>query len=363
VLTACALLLFPAVALAGPSASGAGAPRLAVLPLDPVRLPGDALLLLQAELEERGAQRSGHALIPQREMLRHLAAVRALGLECDRESIECITQIGALAGAPLVVRGVAERKRAGARGFEVQLQLWLHDAADGRELSHVFAFLPSDPTVRASSLDDVWARLLAPDEQGGALFIASDVDDADVVIDGIALLHKTPLPGAVRGLLPGDHVVEVRKPGHDALLTRPRVLAGEEAQVYALLPESAHHVDFDVIESEPIADLGALPWLVTGGGVLLMGLGGTAVLVGYAADFLRLAAGGDNLGMLDQYTDGSLDVTDARTRVDIENNRAIIGTTSVLSWPSLLSNAGYAIGLIGGVGVAGGVAMFAVAEE
>jgi len=272
----CALV---SLALASPALGASEAARkIGLLPLDPVRLPGDVLMLLQSALQRRLEARTDVAAMSQGKTLTYLQAVRDFGLSCDRESTECIIRIGALAGTDRLVRGVATRGRVLETGYEVTLQLWLHDTADGHVQSYVYASLPGDARARQTALDDAWARLFTPTKAGGALHIVSELEDAVVSVDALAV----PLRGGeaqLRGLLPGDHVVEVSRLGHETLRSRATIVVGEEVEVYELLAPVENDPPVPVVVPAPPLQLGGIATnMVFTGGALLVG---GSVAMGY----------------------------------------------------------------------------------
>jgi hypothetical protein len=355
----CVLLALPAAAAPEAQPASAAPVPTGLLPLDPVRVPGDALLLLQNDLQQRLETRADVSVLSQMEMLLHLQAVRALGLSCDRESTECIKRIGALAGVEQVVRGVAERRRAVSTGYEALLRLWLHDANDGRVLGYVYAFLPGDPDVRQAAIDDAFARLFTPEEHGGALYVASEVDGAEVWIDSM-LVGETPLAVPLRGVLPGEHVVDVKKAGHVPLRSRPTIGAGEAAEIYAVLPPEENEAPVPVVTPPEPLRVGFIATNMGFVGGALMVLGGIAVLYG-AID--NLGRNGERELVLEaarRYEAGDADITEANTASVVARGQSAIEGSTI---PYVVGMSG---GILAGFGllmVTGSATLFALGAE
>lgn len=351
------MCVFVSLALAAPAV--AQAKRVGFLPLDPVRLPGDVLFLLQADLQLRLEARGDMGVLSQREMLTHLQAVRDFGLSCDRASKECITRIGALAGTSLIVRGLATRGEVLETGYEVTLQLWLHDGSDGRVLSYVYASLPSTSAAREIALDDVWARLFTPAESGGTLHVVSEVEGAEIYVDTMRVKEHSG-EARLRGLAAGDHLVEVNKPGHEPLTSQATVAVGEEVEVYALLAPVENDPVVPVIVPKPRMRLDGVGYSMAATGTLLFVVSSGALIYGVSENLQRNAIKTE-LQLYDRlYRSGDYDITNAndaarvaRLQSQVSDNLVPIGATV----------GGGVLALLGAVMVSGALTLFALGEE
>jgi len=226
-------------------------------------------------------------------------------------------------------------------------------------LAFVYAFLPGDDEVRKAALDDAWARLFAPAENGGTLSVASEVDGAEVFVDTIRV-GETPLPFALTGVLPGEHVVEVKKAGHEPLRSQPAVGVGEEVELYALLAPEENDPAVPVVEPSPPLDLADLPVFVIGAGTFFVAAGGIAALWGMAENLRRNAEVDRLLVAEGQYYDRSVDVTDASDAAALARSHGIIEGQEVPFWSLVGGSVTFGLGAIV---IGGGVVLMRLEGE
>ncbi len=101
-----------------------------------------------------------------------------------------------------------------ALGDELGLDLKVLAGADGRQLRRVSENLPSQHDAWAPALDGLLVRLLEPERWVGGLALEVSEPGARVFLDGEPVA-TTPLAGPLKGLMPGKHILMIRKQGFD----------------------------------------------------------------------------------------------------------------------------------------------------
>jgi hypothetical protein len=219
---ACAALAFVAVQLRPPPAPPPIAPpnapaaaadvveRWAVLPFAVDQMKLNEARRLKDGVRERLAARSGVEVQDDALTNALVDSSKSLGLDCDPREAACAATFGRIVDVDVVIAG-------GASGHEGRIALMLAfvDVKTGAERRRASALLPPDPDLEAKALDRLFAALVDPSAQLGALSVAGAPAGATVVVDGVAR-GTLPLSGPVRGLLPGEHVLVVEKQGYIA---------------------------------------------------------------------------------------------------------------------------------------------------
>jgi len=188
------------------AAPAAAAPRLLVAPLKaPPQLTYTGKKV--AETVAREATRIGGYDVQGPEDIEALYGRKAVLklMECGDDAL-CLAEVARPLGADRVVAGFLSR---GETSYQVSL---VHaDVRSGRSLA---TFAREIPIAARRLVQDVAAAtpalLRGEVEAQGALFVTSNVPDADVFLDGESL-GKTPLTKKVK---PGKHQVQVSKPGY-----------------------------------------------------------------------------------------------------------------------------------------------------
>jgi hypothetical protein len=284
-------------------AAHADAPAFGVLPLNPEGLPGDALVILQADLERSLKEHAATSFLSSAEMLPHLAAVSALGLGCDRSDAKCMGDICALAGAPRIIYGRA-RGQAQQTGYAVELDLGVFDAVSRRRLTRVVTLLPPGEG-RPDALKDAVARLLAPEDKSARLLLEVSEPGAEVIVDGLSW-GTSPLDPAPVVVTPGRHEVVVKRAGYDGFASVPAVGVGEEVELLALLApvDVEAEVPF-VVASGARPVFGVLPWIALGAGTCCAGCTGVFSLFFALTAVGTATAGEEQLAWEERYRNTS----------------------------------------------------------
>jgi hypothetical protein len=195
-------LLLPAVVHARgvKKAAGPRAPLVGVLPLKVLGLAESEAAALQAELIREVRRVRGFRVLSAG------AVDRALG----RLPAGARTPLAELVPA-LRSRWVLTGTLAGL-GEERGLDLKLLDGKTALEARRASAALPGDPAARKAVLEELVAELLTPERWVGALELEVSEEGAEVWLDGQAVA-RSPLSAPLTGLVPGKHILMIRKEG------------------------------------------------------------------------------------------------------------------------------------------------------
>jgi hypothetical protein len=99
----------------------------------------------------------------------------------------------------------------GGLGEEVSLDLKLLDRRAG-EVRRVEVAVPLETRARRMVLDELLAKLLAPEKWVGTLVLDCSENEAEVQLDG-SFIATTPLSKPLEGLKPGKHILRITKEG------------------------------------------------------------------------------------------------------------------------------------------------------
>jgi hypothetical protein len=141
----------------------------------------------------------------------------------------CLSGLGKLAGMRFVITG--EVALAGGR---TTTRLMLVDVA--KQASVIEASVDSAGMPGQAQLDELAVAMFRPEQYTGAIVLSVPVAGAQVLLDGKPA-GVTPLPGPLAQLVAGDHLVEVKKAGHQPYSRTVRVPMGKSVRLVALLPE------------------------------------------------------------------------------------------------------------------------------
>jgi hypothetical protein len=238
------------------------APVIALLQLGGI-VPAGERDTLEAELRA-ALPAKGFSVQPVLTTAEVLADVKALGLECDTGSVDCLVRVGALGGSAVVLAGVVSPGPAGGGpdGGGLALELLAVDVAGLRERGRVRVVVPQTDVVdaagtRARAIDSVLTGVLRPEAWRGLLRVNVSQRGASVVVDGVPR-GFAPLSAPVQ-LSPGPHALFVGLEGfrafkqvaevayEDEVVVDVELVPGlsEEAPVFSSVPK--------LLEPPPVA--------------------------------------------------------------------------------------------------------------
>lgn len=247
-----------------------GAVRVAVLPLLVEGLTLNEVrrldVLVRARVETRGgmqvqAAETTHTLVD---------SAQALGLDCELRGVACAARLGRLADVSFVIAGEAV-----ALDGEVGLEMRVIDVEAERVRREVRALLPADPDAQLEPLAAFFGALFDDAVPLGALALEAEPRDASVLVDGLPASVSDGEPKA--GLLPGEHVVVVRKEGYLPASMRLTLADGAPTTHTLRL-----QVDPSLRPAPPTLVEITLPLVATAAGVVASGLGIAATAYGAA---------------------------------------------------------------------------------
>jgi hypothetical protein len=267
--------------------------RVAILTLDAA---GDDVALaseLSSALRARARQMVGWTVRPEERS----AATLLADVRCDTASRRCLARVAEAVGADRLIFGTAHRPAEEGDRYVVTVNLY--EGALGRvqaTITELVAFSPASP----ASLSDVAAvqlERLSGRGVTGRLIVRTDVPNAEVLVDGEAIVsveHDTVVAHDVRA---GTRQVVVRSPGRDAVFRTVEVGAGSEVAVDAMFgvaptqptgppePVEVPPSHGDSPRDSGAESAGQPDWLGLG-----LTTGGAILLGGFAYSALRLGA-------------------------------------------------------------------------
>lgn len=255
---AAVLAVFAVFALLRASAATAAPPQAAPLRAVAV-LPLHGVGVLQAdrdrlEDELRTALRGVDLRVEDRAgTASALEDVRALGLDCDFGSVECLVRVGALALTHLVLAGSVS---ATPDGFELELQLV--DVIAMQERGRQRVPVAAAGARRPRDIESALTAVLRPEAWRGELVVeVPGRTAASVALDGVPR-GLTPLKGAI-ALSPGSHELFVGLDGFRAHRETVVVRFGEVTRVKVeLVPGVSEPVPMVRLPTPAAAELQAV---------------------------------------------------------------------------------------------------------
>jgi hypothetical protein len=143
----------------------------------------------------------------------------------------CLAELGLLVGARSVIAG-----EVGFKDGQTRVRLVRVLVADRAQAGA--AQVRSTGEFREEQLEELRVAMFQPERYLGSLELTSDVDGAEVLLDG-ERVGLTPLIGPLARLPAGEHLLEVWKDGHQAFRRQVHIPMGRMATVVAVLPLSA----------------------------------------------------------------------------------------------------------------------------
>ncbi len=144
----------------------------------------------------------------------------------------CLSGLGELAGMRYVIAG-----EVALRNGRTFTRLVLVDTSSKQITSRAVVESAGVPT--ASALGELAVAMFTPDRYVGSIELSAPVKGAQVLLDGQPA-GVTPLVGPLSDVVAGEHLVEVKKPGHQPYSRTIRVPLGKSVRVVALLPKIAY---------------------------------------------------------------------------------------------------------------------------
>lgn len=247
-------------------------PGLALVPLRVDGLQLNDVARLNQALREQVARVSPHALQPEARTTELYEAAKGLGLACDINEVACALQLGALLEVPYIVLGRAN----GVGVDEAGVDLRLIDVAGGREARRA-ALLLSLADGTSPDVGGLVEALFSTRSLTRDAIVALRPSGARLFVDGmpVPVVPEAALQKVV-GLLPGPHVVRAEADGYEPLEQRFEARDDSvSALELTLVPLAQITVEREISPLEV-----ALPWTVSGAGLLIGAAGVIAAVVG-----------------------------------------------------------------------------------
>ncbi len=182
----------------------------------------------------------------------------------------CLAAIGRKLGVDFVVTG-----NVASLGDSYVVNIKAIDTGSSKELRRIASDrLHGDEDDLIEPVRVAAYRLLAPNELKGAIALLTDVDGANVDIDGKAY-GQTPLPRPISGLPLGAHTIRVSAKGYSDVSKKVTVRFQKTSRVVVRLitPKIDPVVTAPVVPTKPKKRFYKKPWfyVVVGAGALLVG--------------------------------------------------------------------------------------------
>ncbi|HUT99816.1 MAG TPA: PEGA domain-containing protein [Myxococcota bacterium] len=144
---------------------------------------------------------------------------------------ECLAGLGGAAGARFVIAG-----EVGLSTGRTRTHLVLVDVSAKKVISS--ASVGSNGAPSGDKLRELTIAMFEPERYKGSIEIETSVTGAEVLIDG-KKMGVAPLVGPLAAIAAGEHLVEIKKPGHEPFSRTVRVPIGKTVRLVALLPRIA----------------------------------------------------------------------------------------------------------------------------
>lgn len=157
---------------------------------------------------------------------------------CDEPDAACMQQVAAQLGVQRVVYGTSRRTAAGAN-YNYAIALFSFSATT----NEIDQQLTATISRARSDIDDLrqpardWMSVLAGLPQVGSVTVTSNVEGAQVLVDGAEVGVIASGTFVAGELTAGGHLVEVQAPGHVGFRQRVTVAIGETVPLQATLTE------------------------------------------------------------------------------------------------------------------------------
>ncbi len=173
----------------------------------------------------------------------------------------CLSGLGELAGMKYVIAGSVSLV-----SHRTTTTLYLVDVKN----KHVKlrASVQSMGVPSREKMQELAIAMFEPRRYKGSVIIVCPVSDAEVFLDGKPIA-RTPLKSPLSGIVAGEHLLELKKPGRQPFSKTVLVPMGEETKVMAVLPE----VPFLVAKTRPFYSDWPF-WTAAGVGVIATAVAG-----------------------------------------------------------------------------------------
>jgi hypothetical protein len=274
------------------SATAPAKPTLAVLPLKATGLQLNEAQRLDLALRMRFEGSGRFTVQDAASTTKLLEAAQTLGLDCDVNALTCARDIGQIADVDIVVLGAAVVIDEGTELARVGLDLRLIDVRQGSEIRRVSGIIPRAPTDMLPGANQQLASLIDESAPLARAVLSVAPDGARIFLNGIDR-GTSPLAGPLEGLAPGAHHLRIECEGYLPHVTRFTLAPLEAADVDVVLVANP----VDVVERKISVVEQAIPWAVAGGGAVTV-LTGLALVGGGLVPLFQYQAAEDKLGLV-----------------------------------------------------------------
>lgn len=181
-----------------------------------------------------------------------LAAHEKFGInvgKCDG-AVECLATAARYAGAHMGIE-----TRVASLGGTLSISMRLIDARKKAEVTRVADPLSDDRDTRARETFRLAIQLLNPELYVGSLKLLTKVDGADVYLDD-KLVGQTPLPGPLKKLRAGPHILRITKPGYTDINRFVDVVYDRESTID--IDQSTNTIAGVIVEQVSVTGFGSL---------------------------------------------------------------------------------------------------------
>jgi hypothetical protein len=262
------------ITVVGAGSAVAAPSRVAVFRIEPLGIEEELVSRLDALFRLELERLEGAALPSRRAVDKAIAGDNALR-NCGGET-DCLAGIGKKLGVKLVVNG-----NVGALGDSYVINLKLIDAEAGKEVRRISEPLSGSPDELIDGMRVAAYRLVAPERLKGAIAILSDVNGAEVQLDG-KVVGRTPLRGPLVDLAVGKHKLRISARGYTDFMQEVEVRFQKTTQVVVNLVAAKDPGGGPIVGGpRRKADV---PWYATTWGYIGIGAGAVAlgVIIGLA---------------------------------------------------------------------------------
>ncbi len=173
----------------------------------------------------------------------------------------CLSGLGKLAGVKYVIAG-----EVSFVAHKTTTTLYLVEVK--RKRVKLRASVQSSGTPSRKKMEELSIAMFEPDKYKGSVLIISPVPKAEIYIDG-KLMGTTTMEKSLDGIVAGEHLLELKKPGRQPFAKTIQVPMGSQVKVIAILPE----VPFLKIQPRPFYSDWPF-WTTAGIGVIALGVAG-----------------------------------------------------------------------------------------
>jgi hypothetical protein len=202
--------LVPGLALL--AALAATGPAFAQTSISLLAIPEEGLWGPDLERIENGFRKAvlalgSYEIQARADTIEHFADARDMGIDCQKNDVDCATKIGVIAGADKVLL-----MRAAPREGSFYLTLLVVDVASPENATRVTQWAPTSGEGHERAIREAAVRLFEPDKHKGSVRIYVNPKDAAITLDGAPATRDGR--GVIGGVSAGDHTVAVSLAGY-----------------------------------------------------------------------------------------------------------------------------------------------------